>query len=186
MSDGKDIIERHELILDELARLGLSLARELHADAFESQDPDQRARLAQAFHQVSRGVRQSVALLHRLKRDDKRGVREDRDDALAQDQVLRRQRLDQVRARVERVLRAETEGLEAVTLSARLQLALASELDDPDLLAGPLEPHVARLCKTLGLPPQDDAPPLGALSAKLTEGVEAPGAAPTPPRRSSA
>ena len=113
MSAGHDTIERHELILDELARFGVELARDLSKRAMEAEDPDQAARLALAFAQVSRSVRQSLALESRLNRDAARARREAREDAKVEDKALRERRVAQLRSGVRRSL---AEGPERETM----------------------------------------------------------------------
>src|SRR5688500_13108755 len=61
--------ERHRQALTELAELGLSLARKIHAQAETVEDVEQAAELSLAFHRVSRSVRQTVALEAKLERD---------------------------------------------------------------------------------------------------------------------
>ena len=53
-------------LLDQLAQLGLGMARRLHDVSMATDDPLQLAALGTAFHQVSRGVRQSLALKARF------------------------------------------------------------------------------------------------------------------------
>jgi len=54
------------LLLGELATLGMGLARRLHDAAHTTEDLEALARVGAAFHQVSRGVRQSLALKARF------------------------------------------------------------------------------------------------------------------------
>jgi hypothetical protein len=54
--------DRHGRILAELAGLSLELARDLQARATAAESGEEAARLASAFHQVSRGLRQTLAL----------------------------------------------------------------------------------------------------------------------------
>lgn len=54
------------LLLGELATLGMGLAQRLHDAAQTTDDLEALARLGAAFHQVSRGVRQSLALKARF------------------------------------------------------------------------------------------------------------------------
>jgi hypothetical protein len=53
-------------LLGELAALGMGLAERLHDVAQTTEDPEALARLGAAFHQVSRSVRQSLALQARF------------------------------------------------------------------------------------------------------------------------
>ncbi len=54
--------DRHGRILAELAGLSLTLARDLQNRALEAKTTDEAARMAAAFHSVSRGLRQTLAL----------------------------------------------------------------------------------------------------------------------------
>jgi hypothetical protein len=65
----ENIVQRHDRILGELAELGLSLARDLHARAIATQDETQAQGLATAFHRIARDVRLTLALESRLTRE---------------------------------------------------------------------------------------------------------------------
>jgi hypothetical protein len=77
MSTPAEMQERHGAMLAELAELGLSLARDLHAAALAAETPAERQGLATAFHRISRSVRQTMALEAKLERDARRAERED-------------------------------------------------------------------------------------------------------------
>jgi hypothetical protein len=55
-----------EALLMELAQLGMGVARRLHEVLLNTTDPDRLVALAAAYHQVGRGVRQSLALRARF------------------------------------------------------------------------------------------------------------------------
>ena len=64
------IDETHEgAVLRELTGLGISLARNLEQRALAAKSDADAARLANAFHKVARGVRQTLALQLKLARD---------------------------------------------------------------------------------------------------------------------
>ena len=173
MSGPDATIERSDLILDELATLGLTLARDLHARAVEAEDNDQAARLAMAFHHISRSVRQSLALQARLQRDRRRQASEDQAEQRRPAPVQARKL--QVRAAVQRRVWTERPDWNLFSTRQKLDLILDAEAEDETFLDIPLETHIARIAKALGLKP----PPLA---------EAAPGeVAPTPAlRRSSA
>ena len=152
MCDAAGTIERADLILDELARLGLRLARGLAQRAEEAEDADQAARLAMAFHHVSRSVRHALALQARLAHDAQRSLREARDDDQRQDKTKRELHAARVRSGVRRVIGAEAPEREHIALLSRLELALLSDSTDADFLEGTVERHIARLCRMLGVP----------------------------------
>ena len=157
MSEPSGTIERADLILDELARLGLRLARSLAQRAEETQDADLAARLAIAFHHVSRSVRHSLALQARLAHDAERSLREARDDDQRQDKTRRELHAARVRSGVRRLIGAEAPEREHIALLSRLELALLSDATDADFLEGTVERHIARICRMLGVPVPDAA-----------------------------
>ena len=75
--------ERHARTLCELQDLGMSLARQVHADAVAAETPDARVNAAKAFHTLSRSVRQTLALEAKLRRDQLRAEREAQEQAEA-------------------------------------------------------------------------------------------------------
>jgi len=193
MPDAAGTIERADLILDELARLGLSLARDMAQRAEAAKDDDQAARLAMAFHHVSRSVRQSLALQAKLAHDAQRHLREARDDAQRQDKTRRELHAARVRSGVRRVIGAEAAEREHIALLSRLELALLSDSTDADFLEGTVERHVARLCRMLGVPAPDAAAQDTAAPAADPPPWPLPGhvgprpnPGPSPARRSSA
>ena len=65
MSNAADTA-REEALLLELAELGMGMARQVHTVTLATTETDTLVALATAFHQVSRGVRQSLALRARF------------------------------------------------------------------------------------------------------------------------
>jgi hypothetical protein len=160
---GGDVIERSDLILDELASLGLVLARDLQQRALAAEDHDQALRLAQAFHHISRSVRQSLALTEKLQRDRTRAIRDDAIHAERRTTERRDARKAHVRADVRRLIwtEAERSDVENLRLATALDLHLDAEAQAEAFLQGPAQRCIERLCKILGLkPPQvePDAP----------------------------
>jgi hypothetical protein len=151
--------ERHSAILAELSEIGLSSARDLHAQQLAAETPERKAMLASALHRISRSVRQTLALEARLVRD---ALRQDREDqAAAQDAVVARKtrRSAQVKATVERLIWMEHEkdGEDADHLVECLGELLGEDILHDDFDTEPLEAHIAQLCASLGLSP----PPCG-------------------------
>jgi len=175
MANPDGTLERSDLILDELARLGLTLARDLHARAAETKDPDQAARLAMAFHHISRSVRQSLALQAKLQRDRRHQASEAGDQAERRRAAPAQARKAQVRAAVQRRVWTERPDWNLFATRQRLDLILDAEAEDDGFLEIPLETHIARIAKALGLKP----PPLAEAAANVAENLPAP-------RRSSA
>jgi len=157
-----EVIERSDLILDELAKLGLVLARNLQQRALETCDHDQAVRLAQAFHLLSRSVRQSLALTEKLQRDRKRDLRDDEIHTERRTSSHRDARKAHVRAAVRRLVwtEAERSEVEKLRLATTLDLILDAEAPTEAFLQGPVQRQIERLCKILGLkPPQADDEP---------------------------
>lgn len=77
MRDATASQARAEAILGELAELGLSLARDLAAQARACEDPADTERLVTSFNKTSRAVRLTLALEAKLRRDRDRDAQED-------------------------------------------------------------------------------------------------------------
>ena len=153
---------RHGHILAELASLGLILARELHARALAAETPDEAARLAGAFHQISRGVRQSLALEAKLGRDQQAHELQHapmREKARVA-QVSRRH--TQVFRAVERIAWSEAESDKAARgIVEDLRDLLDFEALDDGFLAEPLAQQIDRIrarFDLIGPQPAGDTP----------------------------
>jgi len=157
MVDPDGTLERSDLILDELATLGLTLARDLHNRAVEAKDNDQAARLAMAFHHISRSVRQSLALQARLQRDRAREARGAEDQAEQRRAAPVQARKLQVRAAVQRLVWTERPDWNLFSTRQKLDLILDAEAEDDGFLQIPLEAHIARIASALKLPPRTEA-----------------------------
>jgi hypothetical protein len=162
MSGGLD--ETRMKMLGELAEMALVLARDLQQAALAAKTADEKVRLADAFHKVGRGVRQSLALHAKMERDVQAAEREPPTPPADQIKARREGRAARIKSEVERLIWTEREKLEEepYVLRARLTQLLAVEsraetfLDtDPDL-------QVARLCQALRVPlPRAPSPPAG-------------------------
>ncbi|PZQ56008.1 MAG: hypothetical protein DI570_21350, partial [Phenylobacterium zucineum] len=69
MSSNVDMDARHGRMLAELAEAGMGLARSLFAASQQGVSNQDFALLAEAFHTVSRSVRQTIALEFKLKHE---------------------------------------------------------------------------------------------------------------------
>ena len=148
-----ELSEHHKAILTELAELGLSSARDLHARQLAAETPEQAVRLANALHRVSRTIRQTLALETRLERDPIRGDREATDHVVSLDRARLAKRRGQIQAGVERVLWSETEELDAYTdLREDLGELLDIESKDEAFLTHDPDVLIAQLCEQLGFP----------------------------------
>lgn len=66
MSTDVDMRERHGRVLAEMAEVGMAMVRRLGETMLRTEDVRVQAQIGQAFHRVSRTVRQTIALEFRL------------------------------------------------------------------------------------------------------------------------
>jgi hypothetical protein len=145
----QDRAERHLRVLQELAELGMSLARDVAARAAETADPD----LVLAFSRIARAVRQTVALEAKLA-DDRETARADHARRLAQETAARGGRRKKfVEDAVERAIYAEAQGETAEDLLGDLYERLQDPRDDADFADRPIGELIADICKALGVTP---------------------------------
>jgi hypothetical protein len=159
MSQCADIAERRARILGDLAERGHALACKLHDDAMAADEPEARTKLAAAFHQVARTVRQTLALEVRIERDLARAEREARLDLQAGRERAVTVRKARVKAAVESLAWTEAEPDEAHRILDALDVLLADDSADPAFLDGEIDSYIARLRHDLGLDPDDEAKP---------------------------
>jgi hypothetical protein len=181
MTAHADDIDPAEAMLAELAGLDLTLARHVHACAMAHEDPAVVSDLARAYQRVARSVRMTLALHARLKRERLRGGPAHAEPAHAGPAHAEppaasptRPPADEARAAgcrravrtalrrivwAERERDAEAESPEA--LLERVERRLAREdrdaafhlvFRDGAWAELPLDEHVVRLCRTVGLP----------------------------------
>jgi hypothetical protein len=142
-------------MLDELAELGMSLARRMHERAMEAEGPEEAERLALAFHRLSRSVRQTIALQARLERDAHRDVVEGQRHAQEVHAERVKARRAQVDAQVSRLIWTEAERSETAGLLVELGRALTEESLSDTFLDGPVEILIGRIKADLGLAAND-------------------------------
>ena len=196
-------VDPAEAMLAELAGLDLSLARHVHACAVGTEDQDEVADLARAYQRISRSVRQSLALHARLRRERERDQRETPPPAPPppRDAARIAERKAALRRPAQRVVWAEYEDAEAEHADYHFDLIdqrlerLAQD-DAFGLIARdetwdiePLDDHVVRFCRHIGLPEATALdwrdlpdPPPEALSSEDDD----PADDPAPARQSSA
>ncbi|THD77038.1 MAG: hypothetical protein E7812_13850 [Phenylobacterium sp.] len=146
---------RHKALLGEFAELAMGLARDLHAAALAAPTPEEKAKLAQEFHRVGRGLRQSLALEARLDRAEARELVEEarrRREAEGEAFTLRRAK---VRAAVKRLVWTETESEWDEHWERSLNLWL-ERLEDDDFVEAPIETVIARIREGMGIDFDDD------------------------------
>lgn len=162
MSSSVHISEtRHGLILAELASLGLTLARDLHERALAAESAEGAAKLATAFHHISRGVRQSLALEAKLSREHEAHELQHAPLKEKERQARVSRRHTQVYRAVERLIWDEQEDEEiADHMLDDLRELLDFEALDDDFLAEPLPQQIDRIRARLDLMGSDgDAEP---------------------------
>jgi hypothetical protein len=163
MSAPPTMMDRHRLLLGELADMSMALARRFHDAALEA--PVEEAQgLVLGFQRASRNLRQTLALEARLEREARRAVVE----IAAERQARRETRRLQVKSTLSNLIWTERESLDLgrllLELDGRIDMASLGEafLDDP------VETVIARLRHDLGLPAND-------------AGLEGGGSDPSPP-----
>ena len=158
------MIARHRRNLAELAELGMQLCRHLHQAALHAPLAANAAEFSNAFHRVSRSVRQSMALeamLERKARIEQREATEARAEVRA---AALRDRKAAIRAEVARLDWTEAERLRSTP--AELEDLIGDLEDAGDLLDEPIDAQIDRIRESLGLtpaaPPREDPRPSGA------------------------
>jgi hypothetical protein len=149
-----DMAERQRRVLEELAELGLTVARELAAKLAEAQTPEAAQGFALAFHRVSRAVRLTLALETRLDKER----RQNRSEAAVETARAVQARKAQVRVGVARVLGPEVEQDDVNRFYDELDRHLDEDALFERFLEGPVEACIARIRKELGLPAEDPPP----------------------------
>ena len=141
-------------VLEELAEIGMQLARAVRDEALEA--PTERAaELALTFSRVARAVRQTVALEARLARDAETQAQDaaDRRERRAAGERfdLIRRRKAQVRDVVERAIETDPADNDRERLLDDLYERLEDDLYDADFAEQPVGELIARICKDLGV-----------------------------------
>ena len=156
--------DRHGRILAELAGMGLELARDLRERALAAETPEEATQLARAFHTVSRGVRQSLALELKVARFRAELAREDYSAAQAEAAVREPhidRRREEIGREVERLIYTEYEGYEHAPWEDPRANRLQWKLNDwmkvasarPDFTTDDLDRQILAACEALGLDP---------------------------------
>ena len=167
------MMEAQEQALGIFADAVLKLALHIQQEALDTEDLDQKVRLAGAVHRLGRGLRQTVALQAKLARDARTEAEKPRREPPADDPefddvpapadprtVAVRRRRDWLTRGVERCVWNEYEREEESgefigdSLLEDLSERLADLMADPDAFLG-LDPDalVGELCRELGLTP---------------------------------
>jgi hypothetical protein len=144
-------IARHLRNLEELAEIGMDLARTVQRQAHEQAATDAGAAdLGLTFSRIARAVRQTVALEARLAEDHRAQVAARR----AKDthtRAARRRR--EVKAIVGQAIEADADDSDVENLLLDLEERLADRDEDADFADRPIGELVARICRDLGVTP---------------------------------
>jgi hypothetical protein len=156
MSSAADIANEQDEGLALLFQSGLQLALQLQDDAMAAETPEERVRLATAFHRISRGVRQTAALRMKLARDAEQAGRETTAEAVRLEDRRVARRKTRLQATVGRLIWHEAEkpdsDLHGDNLIDELEKLLAADEAAGLLAEGEIDTHIARLCQELRLP----------------------------------
>lgn len=161
--------DRHTAMLRELAAMSLTLARDLQQRALQAETPDEAARLAAAFHRVSRGLRQTLALELKVIRYRDEAQREAGEVAAAARPEAVAQRREAVRRTTSRAIwtererpdwQAEGDGFDRPEppqdtrrLACDLQRWLDRAVRRPDFLIADVDDLVLEACAAIGADP---------------------------------
>ena len=199
MRSAADLASELDEGLKQLFDAGLALSLEVQKNAMAA-EPAEQARLGLTFHRLSRGVRQTAALRMKIAREAERSGRETAAEVISLAKARVQKRRAEVQTTIDRLIWAEAESDDAdLVLRFQLDELLDIEVQDPDAFeAEDLEDQIQRLCKIIGFnsptlaatkgPPQSTpagggsrseggraaSGSEGEVSAKPTEGVEAP------------
>jgi hypothetical protein len=184
MGETDAILAEQQEGLHRLFQAGLELALQVQADAMAAEAPEDRARLATAFHRLSRGVRQTAGLQARLAAGAVRALRETREASDRARAACVEHRKDELRAEINRRLWSEAEPDELI--EDRLEVILEAEAFAPDFPGRPLETLMARIAAEMGVdlpspPAGEGGPRSGSDEGSKNTATSSPGAAPPTP-----
>ncbi|MBU1374376.1 MAG: hypothetical protein KKE02_21890 [Alphaproteobacteria bacterium] len=164
MSSLPPVIEQADAMLARVASLNLQAAEHVHACLLDTTQPDQLAQLSRAATQLSRSMRQTLALLARLQADRAKAAREaarhetwlksraepDPDPA----DLFQAEHIDDVQTGVVRVIARVADGDRdrETALVHRFDRELDDWWDEPDFLDYDVDAVVRHACRVLDLP----------------------------------
>lgn len=151
MSNAAARAERQSAMLDELAELGLALARDLQRRALQAEAPQEAASLADAFHRVARSVRQSLALQARLAREVRQDVADEQVEADRERRVAAHRRKKVLAEALERIVWTECEADEAENLARCIGFHIEGEIGRGGFLTTDVETLIRRICREMEL-----------------------------------
>jgi hypothetical protein len=156
MDSDADMMARHIRLLARFAEQAASLAEDLCASALAAETLEEKQAASLAFHRMGRALRQTIALEARLRRDESRALREDRDEGVKLEAARVEKRKAHVKGTVERLIWTETEDADdAEDLVDRLESLVEAEAGVEGFAAEAPEAQIVRLCEILGLDPPE-------------------------------
>lgn len=171
MSNLPPVIEQADAMLARVASLNLQAAEHVHACLLETTEPDHLAQLSRAATQLSRSMRQTLALLARLQADRAKAAREaaqhetwlksrgqlahSEPDAGPAERAQAR-RVDDIQTGVVRVIAQVADGDRdrEAALVHRFDRELDDWWDEPDFLDYDVDAVIRHACQVLDLPPE--------------------------------
>ena len=144
MTACSEALDRDREILDRLAQLDMSFAQHIHDCALATTDPKEVGDLSRSYQRVSRSVRQTLHLKHRLDALGDRTPREP-DGKTARKATIRKAVQDRIRL--------EADPSELRELFDSLDVALEFEAVEDDFLDIPIEDLITRLCEEYEVTP---------------------------------
>jgi hypothetical protein len=157
-----DADDLQSLMLRRLASLSLELAESLQQRAMEAETTEEAARAAEAFHKVSRGLRQTLALELRVIRFRKDLEREANADPMRQLEARKtadakaataRWRKQQIADHIEPLIWNEREHEEASALQTRFNTWLNAMVERPGLEFADHDDLLWEACQVMGFDP---------------------------------
>ena len=151
-------IPREQQMLGDIAERAYALACKLSDQAMAAETPEETGQIAGDFHRVARTLSQTLTLKTRMAREAERDLRDNPPPpapAPPRDTARIRQRINDLRQPVRRVIWAEHQDRDDAEiveyyfdlLETRLQLYAR----DSAFGLEPLDDHIVRLCRDLGL-----------------------------------
>ncbi len=171
MSNLPPEIDEADAMLARAAKLNLQAAEHVHACLLETTDAAQLAQLSRAANQLTRSMRQCLALLARLRSDRAKAAREadqhetwlkargqgpEVEPHVDPSDIARAVRVDEIQAGVVRVIAKVAAGdrERETALVHRFDRELDDWWDEPDFLDFDIDTVVRHACRILDLPPE--------------------------------
>jgi hypothetical protein len=140
-----EMMARHGRMLAGLAERAYAVACALADDVASATSRAEKAQSARAFHEVSRSVRQTLALEQRLRREARRAALQERDADEARRTRLRSERAETLRKAVKGLIWTEYEGEDVLEAKAGLERLLNELVIEPGFSEADVHGQIERL-----------------------------------------